>query len=363
MEMGPRGFVLIVVFLSLAPTEAEDSRPIRALFVRLPNDNTEVRMLLDRMKEGGFNTVIVETFYHAHTIYPSKLFPQRPEFKGSRAFEDLISLCKTRHYRVYAWIETLYWRPVIDGSPANSPEYDYRTQKLKRRAETVPSLLDQHPDWLLRTVDGKTTEQFEAQHQFVSASTPEVRRRLRDLCREIGEQFDVDGLVLDYIRGAGDHSGRARFRDSLTLRENTVSTLVSALAIAFRSGSKRRAKTGVVAACVFPEYYRHRGHSTIVQDWARWCKQGSIDLLMPMLYAHNLNDEKRDLEEVRHRTRSTRVRLVPVFAVRKNSPHFAPNVQANFVKTNGVDSFAFFSYGSLAEMPESFARIGHEVGH
>lgn len=389
--MPSRIAVLVFVLGISLPAWSDEASPVRALFARLPADEKEVTRMLDRMREGGFNTLIVETFYHGQTVCASQVFPQHAEFRDTRALANVIARCKDRDFRVFAWVHTLYWRPVIRGNPIDPAPSTGRSAGLSL------SLLDQHPEWLDRTVQGLTTDRFEGQHQFVSASVPEVRNMLRDLCLEIGEHFEVDGIVLDYIRAARDAKGRAHFGYTVSAREkfvkemgedpidiptpgattdetdrarwirwtawreNEISTLVSDISAAFREGCRRRGARGIVVAAVFPDYYRDRGRSTIVQDWARWGREGWVDWLMPTLYAFDLRVKKNDLDEVRGRTRGTRVQLVPVFAAKKGTAHPEAHVQAAFAKENGLKNFAFFNYGWLAETPESFARVRREL--
>ncbi len=371
---------LLILLVTAAVGLGMPPSPTRALFARMPVTAAEASRLLERAREGGFNTLIVETLANAQAVYPSSVFPQRPEFRDSPVAMRFLADCAERDLRVWAWVQVLNWGP----KPPPAAKF-----KPGPRA-----LLDEHPEWLDRTADGITSGELEKGNQFVSPSSSEVRQRLRDFCLELGEHFEVDGVVFDAARGPRDPKRRAHFgysgaarerflrdtgleplllaspaRDTdetelarwirwTAWRENEVSTLVSEMATAFREGTRRRGVRGMVAALVEPDYYRERGRSSLVQDWARWAREGYVEAVLPRLDAFAVRDQQRNLDEARARLREAKeAKLLPVFAWRKGSRHPEIRRQLDFVEQNRLDHVAWLSYETLAEAPGSFKEI------
>ena len=137
----------------------------------------ELRQTLDQLRRAGINTVLLQTRVRATTIYPSALEPWDGCITGTpgraAGYDPLrfcIDECHKRGMQLHAWVVTI-------------PVGKWNTTGCQQLRKKYPKLIKKIKD--------------EGYMDPEQAATGDYLARF---CREIVENYDVDGIHLDYIR-------------------------------------------------------------------------------------------------------------------------------------------------------------------
>lgn len=146
----------------------------------------EIDDIIKQCEEVGFNTVFFQVRPSGDALYNSNIFPASEYLSGERgknadgdfdALEYLISASQPKNIRVHAWVNPLR---VTVGSPA-SPKTD-----VNALSENDPAR--KNPEYCISYADGRL---------YYDAGNPAVRTLIAEGCKEIAENYAVDGIVFD----------------------------------------------------------------------------------------------------------------------------------------------------------------------
>lgn len=336
----------------------------RGIWIRLPNDEKEINRILDDLEQARFNMAFIETFYHGFTIYPSSVFPERPELAGKDLLKLFINKAHRRNIQVHCWLEVLYWRPTIDTNFPQTP------------------ILTEHPDWLDLDINGKTTEGFESKHYFINPAIPAVQQKIAALIKELCNHYPIDGINLDYIRYAAGTSefgynpyalnkfkrlygydpksidskkDAEKWNQWSKFREQQVTDLVALLSQEVKQ-SKKPIK---LSAAIFPEYYQNRYADSRLQDWATWCNQRYLDFLTPMCYNYSLEEIRKEISI--SQLNADKVPVYPGLAVLAGTKHPELAQQIQVVRNIRCQGEVIFCYSWLTTIPNIFNELGKGI--
>ena len=154
-------------------TQAKDAASVE-------KQKAELRSILDDLQYVHINTVILQTRVRGSVIYPSKYEPwdecltgKAGKNPGYDPLKFCIDECHARGMECHAWVVSI---PL---------DKDARQKEYGEASLTV-----KHPE-LCRKVGNDW---------FMLPSHPGTASYIADICREIAEKYDVDGISLDYIR-------------------------------------------------------------------------------------------------------------------------------------------------------------------
>ena len=140
----------------------------------------ELCEILDRLQRIHINTVILQTRIRGTVIYPSRFEPwdecltgQPGKAPGYDPLRYCLEECHKRGMELHAWL-------VCVPLGKSALQRRYGSESILRRN---PSLC-------------KTA----GEDVFMIPGKPETARYIASLCKEIVENYDVDGISLDYIR-------------------------------------------------------------------------------------------------------------------------------------------------------------------
>lgn len=221
----------------------------------------ELRAILDRLQKANINTVLLQTRIRATTIYPSQYepwdgclsgFPGKSP--GYDALQFAIDECHKRGMEVHAWVVTI---PV---GKWNS----YGCRQLRKRFPRLIKRIDQ---------DG-----------YMDPEAPQTGSYLADMCREIVQRYDVDGIHLDYIR----YPETWKFRISKDQARGNITRIVEKIHQAVKQ-EKPWVKMSCSPIGKFDDLSRYWSHgwnayTKVAQDAQAWLKDGLMDELFPMMY-------------------------------------------------------------------------------
>lgn len=221
----------------------------------------ELRAILDRLQKANINTVLLQTRIRATTIYPSQYepwdgclsgFPGKSP--GYDALQFAIDECHKRGMEVHAWVVTI---PV---GKWNS----YGCRQLRKRFPRLIKRIDQ---------DG-----------YMDPEAPQTGSYLADMCREIVQRYDVDGIHLDYIR----YPETWKFRIGKDQARGNITRIVEKIHQAVKQ-EKPWVKMSCSPIGKFDDLSRYWSHgwnayTKVAQDAQAWLKDGLMDELFPMMY-------------------------------------------------------------------------------
>ena len=221
----------------------------------------ELRQTLDQLRRAGINTVLLQTRVRATTIYPSALEPWDGCITGTpgraAGYDPLrfcIDECHKRGMQLHAWVVTI-------------PVGKWNTTGCQQLRKKYPKLIKKIKD--------------EGYMDPEQAATGDYLARF---CREIVENYDVDGIHLDYIRYPETwkiKGSRAQARANITRIVRTISREV------------KRIKPWVMLSCSpigkHDDLSRYRSggwnaRTAVCQDAQQWLREGLMDALFPMMY-------------------------------------------------------------------------------
>ncbi len=254
-------------------------------------DSTEeLEELAATVRSSGLNTMIIQVRRSGAVHYRSKLEPRASAVADRPGYDALAEALRIardpalgRRIDVYAWFNVF---PVH--RPRNLPE-----------DVDPPHIADAHPDWYSLDEQGKRLS-------FLDPAVPAVRDHFVALIEECLENYDVDGINLDYIRypetGGGYHpvalerfrrltgrSDRPKEKDPQwqAFRREQVTSLLRRIAVAVRRirpdclltvdavGFGRPPKESFADTAPYAQVY---------QDWAGWTEAGIVDVCCRMGY-------------------------------------------------------------------------------
>jgi uncharacterized lipoprotein YddW (UPF0748 family) len=286
------GLILLFLFLLLTGQIAsQPKRETRAVWVSTNHQldwppktlNPELQMkslieILDSIKAKNFNTIYFQVRSQGSVLYNSKYEPWSSYLTGKLgqkpSFDPLDLIIKEAHKRnleVHAWLNMINVKTADAPIPFTEPLHI--------------ALL--RPDWVRKYNDGNSIS------YWLDPGFPEVREYLKNICIEIAENYDVDGIHLDYIRYPG-----IDFDDSLSyemygqkksladFRRENINSLIASIYDTL-SLIKPTIKVGSAPIGIYENLTEARGlqgkHS-VFQDSREWLKRKKHDYIVPQIY-------------------------------------------------------------------------------
>ena len=324
-------------------------RPVRAVWVARYHFHTpeDVRAIIANCAAIGCNTVLWQVRGEGTVCYPSRIEPWGSEF-GFRdpGFDPLalaVDEAHKRGLRIEAWFNVM---PGWHG-PATPP---------------IPNqLYNAHPEWFLHDAAGRQQPLGDF-YVILNPCWPEVRRHIVSLVDEIVARYDVDGVLMDYVRYAWDGVPKAKQsypRDERTLalywhdtgkrpdddppgwnhwRANQLTRIV----VDIRQTINRRRPGATLTAAVWRNPML--GYADFLQNSVVWLRSGIVDALMPMAYTEKRDQFEADIGAYRQLVRGRRI--VPGLGLYTHKTEEQTRNQLRLCRNWGGD-YALFSYESL----------------
>lgn len=281
-----------IVLLVLASVAAHAAKPeFRALWVHnwLPGmlSPAQVDDTVKWAKCCNMNALVVQVRRLGDAYYDSAYEPRACNIQGGPSYDPLAYItrqAKANGMEVHAWFN-VFKVCTKAGAPT-----DYR------------HVANRHPEWLSKDVNGVSASQDGA---FLDPGVPEVREYLKKVVADLVTKYNVNGLMLDYIRYPGKNWGyndkavaafnRAYARtgkpspddpDWCSWRRDQVTATVRAIyheVQSIRPGTKVSAATIAWGSCP-STFEQTSAYKAVFQDWRSWMRDGIIDANMPMNY-------------------------------------------------------------------------------
>ncbi len=281
---------VMLILISLIATNAFAEENCRYFWVVRDGLTSpeEVDELLARAYAAGANGIMIQVVGRGEAYYQSEVIPIA-NFSG---FDDplqyVIEKAGPMGIEVHAWVNAF----LVWSAPWDAPE---------------GHVYNQHPEWFTYHISGRssqsyTQEQAEAAGLVgatLSPAFPEVREYIKDITVEIAENYNIDGIHLDYIRYPNSSFGYSELEveffqlaTGLTptesserwnlWRQQQVTETVATIRASLRS-----VDPGVLlSAAVMANPYS--AASEFSCDWQKWISEGLVDFVCPMAYSSSV---------------------------------------------------------------------------
>lgn len=241
-------------------TKATDSYSIQ-------RQKQELTSMLDKLQRANINMVVMQTRIRGTVIYPSNIEPwddcltgKYGKHPGYDPLQFAIEECHRRGMEFHAWIVSI---PLGE------------LQKQKEYGSS--SIMRKHPN-LCKAVGSEV---------FMQPSASGTADYIANLCREIVQKYDVDGISLDYIRYPEavyrykDNASASQKRENITRIVRRVHDVVKSIKPWVKLSSSPIGK--------FRDLKRYSSsgwncYDAVYQDPQAWLRDNLQDMLFPMMY-------------------------------------------------------------------------------
>ena len=221
----------------------------------------ELTDILDKLKKANINTILFQTRIRGTVIYPSSIEPwdgccsgfpgQSP---GYDPLEFAIAECHKRGMELHAWIVTI---PVG-----------------KWNGIGCKTLRNKYPKLVIKN----------GGEGFIDPSNILAAQYISNICKEISDNYDIDGIHLDYIR----YPEKWKLQIPLSKARENITNIVKEIYNKIKS-TKPWVKLSCAPIGKYDDLtrfssYGWNAYQKGCQDAQGWLKQGLMDQLYPMMY-------------------------------------------------------------------------------
>lgn len=355
LPLATRGRLLILFLLMLSQVNnAQIERETRAVWVatnhRLdwppPTFDAEkqkksLEEIFDNIKSKNLNTVYFQVRSSGTVLYKSSMEPLSSYITGKlngRALYDpleyAVKLAHERGLEIHAWFNCVNIFSGNENSIFNSPDH----------------IAQRKPEWIIEDISNGV-KSF-----WFDPGLPEVREYISDLIAEAVENYDIDGVHLDYIRYPGknfddDFSfgiyGNNLSRDDW--RRSNITGLIGLINKKIKD-IKPAIKLGAAPIGVYRNQkgmYAWEGFTEVYQDSREWLSKGILDYVAPQIY-WGLNDNPRfDLVAKEWINNSYGRSVILGIGAYKDNVKNELEKMIQFSRSSNSDGVAFFRYSNI----------------
>jgi len=279
------------------PDEATAFRDYRAVWISRFEFSNEasIRSRIEAIADAGFTDVIFQVRGQGDVLFNSQVetWDQNKYPAAGPGFDPLGVAIQEAHasgLKLHAWMNTIpMWRDSsAPNLPPTNPNHFYNAR----------------PDLRLKDANGNDMPLTTGQYVGVNPTHPDTVTHLTDLVAEMLQNYDLDGIHLDYIRMVTNNSSsaltypqdpatRARFTSETGLNPTTspntykqwVGDKITTLVEAVRDTIAAQAPGVELSAAVWRDY--DIGTNDYQQHADDWVENASLNTAMPMIYTTN----------------------------------------------------------------------------
>lgn len=339
--------------------EGDPEREWRAGWVLNTQDDirneASARLLVEEARSLGINTLYVVALYQGQAYYPSQIAPpfSPPGTTSPLTYDPLQTILDEAHHgkgprlNVYAWVSLCNVWTSRDLIPPEHVEKYY-------------------PNWITEHYDVNRAPDA-IPEKWLDPGVPWVQKFSADVCQEIVEKYNVDGIILDsmhYRPGGFGYNPIAlrRFQEETgrsdrplpgdsqwtDWRVQQVDQLIAQSTYAIRWHSPKTAVAIVANADggLPPDFKQSTAYAQAGQNWPEWLREGMCDILVLGSFKRQSNTEQaREFREWIQYAASRRAEkaLVVGLAARDNTL-FATQNQVDIARSFGAQGVAFLRF-------------------
>lgn len=300
--------------------------------------------ILDDIERKNLNTVYFQVRSNGSTLYRSSFEPFSPYITGQvdvmgdyDPLEFAITEAHKRGLEIHAWINTMRCFNTSDIS-------------ILEHSKHVAS---KHSYWVYRK------EEAEGYSLWVNPGLPEVRKYLVEVIDELVENYDIDGVQLDFIRypqvpidDEDSYNIYGHGKDIDEWRRENINSFIAALSEKIKK-TKPMIKLGVTPIGIYQNLAEARGlqgFSEVFQDSRHWLEEGYIDYAVPQIY-WNIKDNPQFPILVKDWTNQSFGKSVVIgLAAYREGVGNEIDQQIEITRSSTSDGIAFYRYKHLKDL-------------
>jgi uncharacterized lipoprotein YddW (UPF0748 family) len=313
-----------------------------------------------------FNQILVQVRGRGDAYYVSDLVPKSHLIKDTDfdPLAYLIPKAKAQGIQVHAWVNAyLLWSSRV------KPLQD-------------DHILYSHPEW----IDQNKREELNLKKEmqkfnggkngnegfYLSPNHPKVNSYLLSVFRDLIENYELDGLHLDYIRYHDSDFGQNPGAIAYYRKHNDLSADPSKMTgTSVWSDYKRKAVTDLVretknlietvrpnmelTAAVKPNLYQAR--ERFYQEWDVWLAAGYLDKAVVMNYTKDLKDFAANIDIMYDNLPSKYRKKIVMGIATYNQPARHVVDKVKYTRVTRFNGISFFSYNVMVQNPRYFRSI------
>jgi uncharacterized lipoprotein YddW (UPF0748 family) len=299
--------------------------------------------ILDNIKSKNLNTVYFQVGSNGTVLFKSSFEPFSPyitgEVDGAASYDPLQFAVEQVHKRgleIHAWVNVVKCFSGTESNILNNPNH------ISKRK----------PEWIVEDIrDGQKS-------LWLDPGLPEVREYISEMIAEMVENYDIDGVHLDYIRYPGKNfedefsysvHGTGLSRDEY--RRKNITDLVELISKKIKA-VKHYIKLGVAPIGIYKNQKGTNGwegYTEVYQDSRDWLKRGIIDYVAPQIY-WGFNDNPRFGAVAKDWVENSYGRSV-VLGIGAYKPSVKPDMDQmiQYARSINADGVSFFRYENIKE--------------
>lgn len=330
----------------------------------------EIDACVKRLADAGINLLLIETIYDGYSIAKRCTdMPLREDLIGTDfdMVDEFLKAGKKYDVEIHAWIEDFF----------------VGVESKDKSKGCGSPIVDLHPEWAAKRKDGTIYTHIEPGFIFLNAALPEVRVFLRDMYKQLLDEYAFDGIQLDYIRypvtpsvdesvGFDDYSVNTfkavsgidictvettdcdEWRKFIFWRADQVTLFVKMMVDLVRS-YKDSGRKLTLSTAVFgnpDEAIRLKS-----QNWLLWCENGWLDCIFPMAYLSDAEDVYKEIKYmVDHYGNIPNISgLSPMYG---HLPVIESTKQVEACRAAGASGVAFFETRSFTDLQIEKLKLG-----
>lgn len=247
-----------------------------------PPQKTTIARMMDNLAEHNVNTVYVDVWRYGYPYFRSQVFHDLTGLWTDPALEegrDILAEMIAEGHRVGLHVEAWFEYGFVACHNNND------------------DLFRVHPEWFAQHRNGSYLFNSNLNWKWLSHANPAAQQFLIDLCQEVVQRYDVDGIELDRIRYPeldcgydpvtvalykSDHGGAAPPVSPsepgwMQWRAEKLTAFVAAF---YDSIKILRPDVFISNAPISYSY----GYANFCQDWRPWINTGALDFVSTQLY-------------------------------------------------------------------------------
>ncbi len=263
-----------------------------------------------RLADAGINIILIETIFEGYSVASRCTYlPLRDDLKDKDfdLVDEFIKAGKKYGVQIHAWIENFFVGI-----------------KSKKEGTCGSPIIDEKPHWAARKKDGTIFMDSEPGFIYLNAALPEVRVFLRDMYKTLLDEYEFDGIQLDYIRyplspavdeSVGfDEYSVAQFKETTGIDIMKVEDVNTPEWKAFVDWKASNITIYVKMMYDLINSYKEAGRDLVLsmavfgdpeealrlksQDWRLWCDNGWLDQIYPMAYLNYAGDVYNEIKHM-----------------------------------------------------------------
>jgi uncharacterized lipoprotein YddW (UPF0748 family) len=325
--------------------------------------------LIEFADENKFNHLLVQVSGSGDALYESNLVPRSIRLKDADfdPLEYIISKAKPLDIKIHAWLNMYYlWSASSMPNQQNHLLYtnpDWLDNDSQKNVNVEQVLID---------IKNKS---YNDEGLFLAPTHPEVSRYLIDVVEEVVQNYNIDGIHLDYVRFYNENYGLnpvglsfyKKYRGESNVpflstqiiqdpiwgsfRRNSVTKLVKGISNVIKANRDNC----ILSAAVKPNLYSAR--NDFGQEWDVWLLAGYLDWVIPMNYLPELDIFSTNINVMEDNLpKKHRSKIIMGLATYNQDPNQV-NEKIQFTKDSGFNGICLFSYNVFRDTTGYFDRI------